>query len=479
MVRRRHFSRVYSQASCAAALLALTGCLAPKYVKPSTPAPTEYKEGAGSPWRTANPSDHLARGKWWEIFGDPRLDQLEERVIVSNQNLKQAEAQYREAHAIVVTQRAAFFPTVNLAPQAIGDYGSATPSSSPRSNASFYALPLTATWTPDLFGQTRYSYENAAYSAQSSAALLENVRLTLQTQLASDYFALEELDMEGVILSSATDSYTQNLNLTLTRYKDGVASQVDVTLAQSQLDTTRAQLSDVSLSRAQMEHAVAVLVGETPSSFSLSTSTIAGLPPTVPIGLPSDLLERRPDVASAERLVAAANANVGLQRAAYFPTLSLSAEAGYSANLLTNLLTWPNRFWAIGATATETLLDFGRRRGLNEQAKAAYDEQVASYRQTVLTSFQQVEDELAGLSWLAQEAVDQDAAVKASQDSLRLELDQYKAGIVSYLNVITSEQIELTAERSASQVLGRRMEADVALILALGGGWDASQLPKN
>jgi NodT family efflux transporter outer membrane factor (OMF) lipoprotein len=466
--------------SIAAAALsaALAGCVGPAYKRPQVEAPAAFKElpTAQLQWKEAAPKDTLSRGPWWELFGDERLNGLEKRVLSDNQSLKQSEAQYREARAAVTVARSAYFPTVSLGGAGQETFGGTGASASRIILDNFSAFG-TATWEPDLWGQVRYSAANAKDTAQSQAALLENVRLSLQTQLASDYFTLEALDLEEAALVDATSSYVEALRLTQARFKDGVASQVDVDQAQSQLSTSRAQTSDVALSRAQFEHAIAVLVGTAPANLSLSTEAVFGAPPPVPTGLPAELLERRPDVAAAERQAAAANANIGLQRTAYFPTITVAGTAGYSSTSLSNLLTWPARFWLYGVSAAETLLDFGRRRGLNKQAEAAYDASAAGYRQTVLSAFQDVEDNLAAIGLLAQEAEQEDAALKAARSALRLENERYRAGVVSYLDVIQSQNIALTAERTAAQVQGRRFAAVASLVRALGGGWDASKLP--
>lgn len=340
-----------------------------------------------------------------------------------------------------------------------------------------FTLPVDASWEPNLWNKIGLSVQNAAAAAQASNADLENVRLSLQATLASDYFTLAALDMQIVLLDSATVSYTRALELTQNRFNAGIASQTDIAQAQTQFNNTRAQRTDAALSRAQEEHAIAVLVGQSPSSFTLPPGKITTLPPLIPVGLPAELLERRPDIASSERQVAAANANVGLARVAYFPTLTLSASGGFESSTLANWISLPNRFWSIGASAAETLLDFGRRRAVRYQARAAYDATVAAYRQTVLGAFQEVEDNLSAWRLLQQESMEQDAATTSAEKSLQLENELYKAGTVSYLDVITTENIALTSERSSLLVLQRRMIAAVNLIRAIGGGWEDSMLP--
>ena len=463
----------------AAAAGLLSGCLGPAYRRPAVDAPAAFKEAASvssSTWRAAAPNDAAPKGPWWSLFGDPRLDDLERRVVSSNFTLKQAEGQYRAALELVSANRSDYFPLVTANPSATRQRAF-NGGSGARPVTNVFDLPLTASWQPDFWGAVGKSVDVAKASAQSSAALLENAALSLQTQLAADYFALEELDMEEGLLLSAIDSYAKALELTRVRYGAGIASQADVALAQTQLDSTRAQATDVALARTRFEHAIAVLVGRPPAGFSLSTAPISGLPPAIPAFLPAELLERRPDVASAERQAAAANAAIGLARAAFFPSITLSATGGYESATFAQWLDWPSRVWSLGASAAGTVLDFGRHRAQYRQAQDSYDAAVANYRQTALGAFQQVEDELASLSYLAEEAVHQDSAVRSAEESLKLEIERYKGGIVSYLDVIQTQNIALTNERNAAQVLGRRMGAAVALIDAVGGGWDRSALP--
>jgi NodT family efflux transporter outer membrane factor (OMF) lipoprotein len=461
--------------------LLLAGCsLGPKYKRPTVDAPANYKEataGGDGVWRPADPQDRVQRGKWWEIFGDARLNGLEEKAAAANQSIKVAVAQYREARAQVAYQRSAFFPSISLQP-------SMTRSRINGGNGGHgiynnFDVPAVASWEPDFWGQTSLNVDNAASNAQASAAELENARLGVQTQLASDYFQMEENDMEQVLLSSAIASYQTALDLTQNRFNAGIASQADVMQARTQLDTTKAQATDLSVARAQFEHAIAVLVGEPPSSFSLSTGAIQGVPPPIPVGVPSQLLERRPDVATSERQVAAANATVGLTRTAFFPIISLTASGGYQSSNLSNWIMWPSRVWSIGAATTQTVFDWGGHLAELHGAKAAYEAAVASYRQTALNAFAEVEDQMAALSYLSQEAGQQDAATKEAEQSLTLEIQRYKAGIDSYLNVITEQNIALTNERTSAQILGRRMVAAVTLISDIGGGWDQGLIPKK
>ena len=458
--------------------LLFSGCLGPAYHRPEAETPAAFKEmpfASSDTWRPAAPSDAAPRGSWWTLFGDPRLDGLEGQAAESNQSLKQAAAQFRAAVDIVSGNRSNYFPLVTTNPSATRARSFTTNLNHPITNA--FDLPATASWEPDVWGAVGKSVDISKASAQSSAALLENAVLSIQAQLAVDYFSIEELDMEEGLLTSAMDAYEKALQLTKIRYGAGIASQADVALAQTQLDSTRAQATDVALSRAKFEHAIAVLVGRPPSAFSLSTAAITGVPPAVPVVLPSQLLERRPDVASSERQAAAANANIGLARTSFFPSFTLAATGGYESASWSQWINWPDRIWSLGASAAGTILDFGRHRAAYRQAKNSYDASVASYRQTTLAAFQEVEDDLASLSYLAVEGVHQDAAAKSAEQSLTLEIERYKGGIASYLDVIQTQTIALTNERNAAQVLGRRMEAAVDLIKAVGGGWDQSRLP--
>jgi NodT family efflux transporter outer membrane factor (OMF) lipoprotein len=466
-------------------LLLLAGCaVGPRYNRPDVATPPGYKEIAGGndQWKVSSPSDGVLKGKWWELFADPQLNKMEEMVSVSNQNVKQAEAEFREARALVALNRAGYFPTIGTSPAITNSHqliqqkaGPTTASFSSTTNT--FGLPFSASWEPDLWGRVRLSVENATASAQSSAADLENVRLSMQTTLAVDYFNLLGLDMQTDLLNDTVTAYDKALQLTVNRFQGGVASKADVAQARTQLETTRAQLIDLGVDRAQFEHAIAVLTGQPPSSLTLPPGKIAGPPPPVPAGVPSQLLERRPDIAAAERQMAAANAEIGLARAAYYPTLTLSATAGLQASNIASFFSWPARLWSVGPSLSETLYDFGRRRAQLQQMEATYDADVAAYRQTTLSAFQAVEDNLVALRILAHEAAQEDVAVKAAEESLRLELARYKGGTDSYLNVITTQTIALGDESTAVQLLARRMVAAVQLVSALGGGWDASTLP--
>jgi NodT family efflux transporter outer membrane factor (OMF) lipoprotein len=458
----------------AGALILLNACtVGPNYVRPTTEVPGVYKEMEG--WKVAQPEDHLIRGAWWEIYNDPELNSLEEQVNISNQSLKQAEAQFRQARALVLVARSAYFPTVTVgaSPTRSSRTGTTGVSSTATSN---YMLVADASWEPDLWGRVRRSVEASKTTAQATAADLESTRLLVQAELAQDYFLLRVLDGQKQLLDETVVAFQKTLELTKNRYASGVASRADVLQADTQLKTTQAQAIDVGVQRAQLEHAIAVLVGRPASLFSIPVAPLATIPPAVPVGVPSGLLERRPDIASAERRVAAANAQIGVAVAAYYPTVTLSASGGFESTNLSKWLTWPSRFWSVGPGISETVYDGGLRRGQTAAARAAYDGTVASYRQTVLTGFQEVEDNLAALRILEEEAKVQDEAVKAAQQSVDFTTNQYKAGTVSYLNVLIAQTIALNNEITALGIASRRMTASVLLVKALGGGWDASSL---
>ncbi len=450
----------------AVVLLVLSGCaVGPRYAKPATPTAPEYKEVPPN-WKTAQPNDQIARGKWWEIFQDPQLNALEEQINVSNQNLKAAQAQYEQARALVRFNRAAYYPTVTAGASALREHVSQNrplirSTAQISTNASDFQIPVDVSYEPDVFGRVRRTVEAARSNAQASAADLESVNLSLHADLAIDYFQLRTLDAEAQLLNST-------VNLTRNRYQGGVASAVDVAQAETQLETTRAQAIDVQVQRSQNEHAIAVLSGQPPSTFSIPASPWTTAPPVIPPGLPSDLLERRPDIAGAERRVASANAQIGVARAAYFPAVALSGSGGFESTAITTLIQGPSGFLTSGASAVVTAFDVGRRRAISEQARAAYNQATANYRQSVLTAFQEVEDNLAALRILEQESKTQNAAVAASEHSLELSTNRYKGGVVSYLEVITAQSIALSDERAAVGILRRRMTASVSLIKALG-----------
>jgi NodT family efflux transporter outer membrane factor (OMF) lipoprotein len=472
---------VYLCVAAAGMLLLLSSCMVgPQYKRPSAPVPPTYKElpPAGSPqaseWAPAQPSDALARGKWWEIYNDPELSSLEEQVSISNQNVLAAEAQFREAKFAVRIARASLYPTVSASPSIVNERSVAT---SPPVTLTAYDLPVDVSYQADIWGSIRRSIRGSEEAAQASAAQLENARLSYQAELAQDYFELRGADGEKELLDTTVKSYQDYLKLTQDRFNSGVASGSDVAQAQTQLETARAQLIDYDVARAQYEHAIAVLTGKPPAEVSISYGSIKITPPPVPVGLPSNLLERRPDIAAAERQMAQSNEQIGIAKAAYYPTLTISGSAGVESSQFLRWINWPSRFWSVGPQLAETLYDAGRRRATLNQSIAAYDATVANYRQTVLTAFQQVEDNLAALRVLEKEAQAEDEAVKAAQNSLDISTYQYKAGTVNYLSVITEQAILLQDQVQALSILTRRMSASVLLVEALGGGWNASKLP--
>ncbi len=464
----------------AIAALELTGCVVgPKYHQPAVQAPPAYKEVGD--WKPAQPNDQNLGGSWWTIFQDPQLNELEDQISVSNQNLKAAEAQFRQSRATLRYYRADYYPTVTTAPSATRQR---TSSRRPPPTSTFdgityndFVLPFDVSYQADVWGRVRKNVESYREQAQASAADLATVNLSMHADLAVDYFQARSLDAEEQLLNTTVTQYEQALELTENRFQGGIASEVEVEQSKTILQTTRAQAIDVGVARAQYEHAVAILIGKPPAEFSLPPLPLTAPPPHIPLGMPSDLLERRPDIASAERLVASANAQIGVAKSAYYPTISLGASGGFESSAITTLINGPSGLWSIGLSAADTIFDAGRRRALTDQARAAYDSQVATYRQTVLNGFQQVEDNLAAVRILENEAKVQDEAVVAAQHSLDLSITRYKGGVTSYLEVITAQNAALTDEVTAVNILGRRMANTVLLIQALGGGWDRSTLP--
>jgi NodT family efflux transporter outer membrane factor (OMF) lipoprotein len=457
------------------ALAFLAACtVGPNYVRPTADTPAAFKEMEG--WKIAQPRDQELRGKWWETFNDPLLNELVEQVSISNQNLARFAAQFRQARALVQAARAGYLPTVSGGASVARGQSSANAVGSNQPSTS-YSLSLGAVWEADLWGRVRRTVESNEAGAQASAADLEALRLSVQAQLAQDYFQLRALDAQKQLFDDTITAYQRSLTLTQNQYAAGVAAKADVIQAQTQLKTTQAQAVDVGVLRAQLEHAIALLIGKSASTFSLAAAPLTASPPAIPVGVPSGLLERRPDIAAAERRMAAANAQIGVAEAAYYPSLTLSVSGGFQSSSFSNWLTAPSRFWSLGPALAQTLFDGGLRRAQTDQAIAAYDANVAVYRQTVLTGFQEVEDNLAALRILEAEAAIQDEAVQYSRQSVALTINQYKAGIVSYLNVVTVQATALANERTAVDVLNRRLAASVQLISALGGGWNVSGLP--
>jgi len=463
------------------AVLQLSGCtIGPKYHPPTVQAQPAYKEVGD--WKPAQQNDQNLGGEWWKIFQDPQLDSLEAQVNVSNQNLKAAEAQFRQARAALRYNRADYYPTVTAGLSASRTRVSAnarTNSSLRGATFNDFVLPLDLSYQADVWGRIRKSVESSREQAQASAADLATVNLSMHADLAIAYFQARSLDAEEQLLNSTVKQYEQALELNQSRFEGGIASEVDVEQAKTQLQTTRAAAIDVGVLRAQYEHAVAILIGKPPAEFNLPPLPLTAPPPHIPISVPSDLLERRPDIAAAERLVASANAQIGVAKSAYFPMISLGSTGGFESSSITTLLQGPSGLWSVGLSAVGTIFDGGRRHAVTDQARAAYDSQVASYRQSVLAGFQQVEDNLAAVRILENEAKVQDEAVAAAERSLDLSVTRYKGGVTSYLEVITAQSAALSDQVTAVNILGRRMANTVLLVQALGGGWEKSSLPER
>lgn len=471
------------------AALLLTGCMVgPKYVKPSVPTAPEYKEASpdtsqkSSEWQAAQPADAAARGAWWTIFNDPELDALEPHIATENQDLKAAEARFREARSLVQFNRASLSPTIGVGPSAGGVRDSANEPYFNAANANNgegnLQLPFELNYEIDLWGRIRRGVSAAREEAQASAADLQTALLSLQAELAVDYFEARSADAQEKLLNDTVHDYEEAYRITNNRFEGGVAGKSDVDQAKTQLEAARVEAHDITLRRTQYEHAIAVLTGQPPASFTLPALPLHARPPMIPAGLPSELLERRPDIAAAERRVAEANDRVGIARAAFFPTLSLGGVGGFQGTSILNLFNASSYMWAIGPTLSQTLFDAGRRRAVSEGAGASYDESVANYRQTTLTAFQQVEDNLAALRVLQQEAEHQQQATQAAQAAEQIFNNRYVGGIDTYLEVVTAQTTALTNERNDIDIMRRQMDASVLLIKALGGGWDVSRLPK-
>ena len=469
-------------------LLVSAGCMVgPNYRRPSAPAPpafkeeppVNFKEAEAAGWKPSQPGDAYAKGRWWELYNDVALNALEEQVSVSNQNVLQAEAQYRQAKAAVGVARAALSPTVTTAPSVTAAEGGAAAGSSSGASGfrKSFSLPFNVAWEPDLWGNIRRGVTASAATAQSLAANVANARLLYQAELAQDYFGLHGNDGEAELLARTAASYEEYLTLTRNRVSAGVASDLDVAQAESQLYQVQSQLMDLGVQRAAFEHAIAVLIGKAPADLAIPVVTLNTLPPPVPLGVPSELLERRPDIAGAERQVAAANEQIGISMAAFYPNLSLTGSAGLESSSLAKWFTWPSRFWSVGPQLAATLFDAGRRRGVVVEQRAAYDATVAAYRETVLTAMQQVEDNLAALRILAGEADKVRQTIQAANRALEISTAQYRSGTASYLPVITAQATLLGADVTALTLLTRRLTASVLLIEGLGGGWNVSQLP--
>lgn len=465
----------------------LCGCaIGPDYKRPDAPAPAAYKEQDG--WKPAAVAAMPDSGAWWKIYNDPVLDDLEAQVEVDNQNLKAAEAAYRQAEALVDQARASYFPSLNYSLDRTRSSGTSISNSAITGNTGTgghinnqYSISLGASWVPDIWGKVRREVESDVAHAEASAADLAGARLSAQASLATDYFQLRIDDEQAVMLDETVSAYQQSLQITQNQYQAGIVSEADVASAESQLEAAQAQAINVRLQRKLLEHAIAVLAGKPPADLD-----IQALPPkaslTVPVlptDAPSTLLERRPDVVSAERNMAAANAQIGIAEGGYFPDLTISASDGFDSTVLHDLISAPNRVWAVGAELAGNLFDFGATHAQVKQAEAAYDGTVADYRQTVLSAFQQVEDQLATLRELEREAEVQDDALTAAKNATRIARNQYQAGIVAYTNVVVAQTTELNEEQTAFTIRANRLIASVALVEALGGGWDPAQTPKT
>ena len=447
----------------APALLLAACAVGPEYKRPQVVAPPAYKESKD--WKIAEPGDAVPRGKWWMVFGDPLLNELAEKIEISNQDLRFAEAQYRRAQALTRQARAGLMPTIT------GGVSATRSGGGRRDSATNYDLSGGLSWDADLWGRVRKSVESGVASEAASAADLESVRLAVQSELVLNYLQMRVLDSQRQLLDETADAFAKSLQLTRNRYEAGLAGRVDVAQAEAQLKSTQAQSIDTGVQRAQFEHAIAVLQGRAPAELSIAPLPLKVAMPSIPTGLPSELLERRPDIAAAERRVAAANAQIGVAQAALYPSLTLSASAGLQSSNFANWLSLPSRVWAFGPALAQTLFDAGARQSVTDQAIASHEATVATYRQTVLSAFQEVEDNLVELRILEQEAKVQAEAVAAARQSVELTTNQYKAGIVSYLNVVSVQTTLLNNERATVSLLGRRLVAAAQLVRALGGGW--------
>jgi NodT family efflux transporter outer membrane factor (OMF) lipoprotein len=502
MFTQRKFGRggkIAALSLCAAIAIVplLDGCnVGPKYSRAPVDTPPAFKELDG--WKLAQPQDTALRGDWWELFGDSELNDLEKQVNVSNQNIAAAAAAFLVARAMVKEARSQLFPTLTVGPGITwsrpsatlhsgatgaggtgGTGGTGTTGSTSTGTFADYTLPFDASYQVDLWGKIRNQVKANIYAAQASAADLQNVRLTAQAEVAVDYFNLRSQDAQKQLLDETVKAYQDSLDLTKALFETGIDNEEAVAQAETQLDTAKAQDTNLGILRAQYEHAIAVLIGKPPAAFSIAMKPLDTNPPAIPVGVPSALLERRPDVSVGERNMAQANAQIGVARAAYFPSLTLSASAGLESSSIAKWFTWPSRFFSAGPQVSETLYDGGLRRATLQQYRANYDETIANYRQDVLTAFQQVEDDLASLRILEQEYQEQDTAVKSAQNTLKVATDRYKFGLDPYLNVITAETALLGNQQTEVGLRMQQMQSSVQLIEALGGGWDSSQLPSG
>jgi NodT family efflux transporter outer membrane factor (OMF) lipoprotein len=481
--------------------LLLGGCMVgPKYQKPVAtvqPPPSVYKESPTQfpdetgAWKVAQPQDAMLHGKWWEIYNDPELNALEEQVNVSNQNIKQAFENFMAARTAVAQARSQLFPTVGTNPSYTrsaassntrgstantGSGGGTTTIS--QSQTQLFALPVSASWEPDLWGKVRNTIHEAQYNAQLSAADLENERLTEQASLAQFYFELRGQDALQKIFDETVEADKKSVDLTRARYETGVDDQISLVQAQNALESAESEGTNLGIARAQFEHAIATLIGTPASGFSIPVKPLNAVPPAIPIGVPSQLLERRPDIAASERSMAAANAQIGIAVAAYYPNLTISGQVGFESSALKNLLSWPSRFWSVGPSLSQTIFDAGLRRATVQQFTATYNADVAGYRETVLTAFQQVEDYLAAVRILSKQIQQQQQAEQSAERYLELANARYYTGVDTYLNVLVAQTTLLSDQQQLASLRTQAMTASVQLIEALGGGWDVSQLPK-
>ncbi|HUO61188.1 MAG TPA: efflux transporter outer membrane subunit [Candidatus Acidoferrales bacterium] len=469
--------------SIVAAIFAAGCAVGPRYARPSAPTAPAWKSQA--PWEQAAPKDSLSKGPWWEIFGDPQLNEYEKQLLAANQSLVAARDRLDQARSLARIATAGMFPQVSTDPGLLrerlsgnrvlsGSTGPLTPVTQ-----SQYAIPFALNYEVDLFGRVRKNVEAANENLQATAADLQNVQLVLTAELAADYFTLHELDAEYLVVQESVGYQRKGLELVENRHKGGVASGLEVAQQASLLDATLTQLSLIQQSRAQYEHAIAVLLGQPASNFSVSAAPLRAMPPPIPLGVPSDVLERRPDIATAERLMAYQNSQVGIARTAFYPHITLAGQGGLVSRSIGDLFTAPSLFWAVGADALQPIVQGGRNRANLAATRSAYDEAVANYRQTVLTSFQQVEDGISSLSALAQASTTQAAAVEEARKELTFANNRYVGGVTTYLDVITAQSTLLNNERLAAQLLGQQMVTSVYLVKALGGGWDAKLIEKE
>jgi NodT family efflux transporter outer membrane factor (OMF) lipoprotein len=464
-----------------ACLVLLAGCtVGPKYQTPTVQTPEAYKENKD--WKVATPQDAAVRKKWWEVYGDPQLNSLEEQVNVSNQTIVAAVASFLEARSLVKQARSQYFPTVSFAPSIANQQQNvfrqqSTATSTSNSSFTQYTLPFDASWEPDLWGRVRNTVRGNVAGAQASAADLQNTKLSMQAELAVDYFQLQGQDALIKLLDETVAAYQESLRLNRVLFATGIGSDENVAQAETQLESTQALDTNLGILRAQYEHAIALLVGKPASSFSMAQQPLKTAPPDIPLGVPSQLLERRPDIAASERSVAQANAQIGVATAAFYPNVTLSASAGIESTVVSSLFTWPSRIWSVGPSLSQMIYDAGLRRATVQQFQAAYDATVANYRNTVLTAFQQVEDNIAELRILSVELGQQDTAVKSADRNLQLATDRYRLGIDPYLNVITAQTTLLSNQQTAVNLRILQMTTSVQLIKALGGGWSATEMP--